>query len=49
MVGDTVSAVVSEIHDWNQNKKEKKNLKTQVTTFPRHILLTEPIFMRVTF
>ena len=28
MVGDTVSAVVSEIHDWNQNKKEKKNLKT---------------------
>ena len=43
-----VSAVVSEIHDLNQNKKEKKKKKNlqngyfQFTTFPRHI--TEPFF-----
>ena len=40
-----VSAVVSEIHDLNQNKKEKKNLQNgyfQFTTFPRHI--TDPFF-----
>ena len=33
-----VSAAVSEIHDLNQNKKEKK----QFTTFSRHI--TDPFF-----
>ena len=34
-----VSAAVSEIHDLNQNKKEKKfeNGNFQFTTFPRHI------------
>ena len=40
-----VSAAVSEIHDLNQNKKEKKNLQNgyfQFTTFPRHI--TDPFF-----
>ena len=40
-----VSAAVSEIHDLNQNKEEKKNLQNryfQFTTFPRHI--TEPFF-----
>ena len=39
------SAVVSEIHDLNQNEKEKKNLQNgyfQFTTFPRHI--TDPFF-----
>ena len=37
-----VSAAVSEIHDLNQNKKEKKfeNGNFQFTTFPRHI--TDP-------
>ena len=40
-----VSAAVSEMHDLNQNKKEKKNLQNgyfQFTTFPRHI--TDPFF-----
>ena len=39
-----VSAAVSEIHDLNQNKKEKKfeNGNFQFTTFPRHI--TDPFF-----
>ena len=42
-----VSAAVSEIHDLNQNKKEKKfeNGNFQITTFPRHI----SGLMRVTF
>ena len=40
-------AAVSEIHDLNQNKKEKKfeNGHFQFTTFPRHITG----LMRVTF
>ena len=42
-----VSAAVSEIHDLNQNKKEKEknylqNGYFQFTTFPRHI--TNPFF-----
>ena len=38
-----VSAAVSEIHDLNQNKKEKfGNGNFQFTTFPRHI--TDPFF-----
>ena len=39
-----VSATVSEIHDLNQNKKEKKfeNGNFQFTTFPRH--LADPFF-----
>ena len=36
-----VSAAVSEIHDLNQNKKEKK-FENGFTTFPRHI--TDPFF-----
>ena len=45
------NAAISEIHDFNQNKrKEKNNFENgyfNLATFPRHI--TDTFFMRVTF